>query len=72
MPTNVIPLGLLPPESLVKSLTRTVPDAVPSLFHSSSPVVALLAVKNTVVPTAKNPLGFEPNVTGTVLISRNK
>ena len=30
------------------SLTRTVPAAVPSLFHSSSPVVPSLAEKNSV------------------------
>ena len=30
------------------SLTRTVPAAVPSLFHSSSPCVPSSAVKNSV------------------------
>ena len=32
----------------VMSLTRTVPAAVPSLFHSSLPCVPSLAVKNSV------------------------
>ena len=33
------------------SLTRTVPAAVPSLFHSSAPLTPSLAVKNSVPST---------------------
>ena len=33
------------------SLTITVPVAVPSLFHSSSPWLPSLAVKNTELPS---------------------
>ena len=34
------------------SFTSTVPAAVPSVFQSSSPSVAVVAVKNSVFPTA--------------------
>ena len=39
------------------SLTRTVPAAVPSLFHSSAPFVPSLAVKNSVPLTFVRLLG---------------
>ena len=42
------------------SLTRTVPAAVPSLFHSSSPFVPSSAVKNSVPFTFVRLLGLEP------------
>ena len=41
------------------SLTRTVPAAVPSLFHSSSPVVPSLAAKNSVPLTFVRWMGDE-------------
>ena len=40
--------GYEPAAPGLMSLTRTVPAAVPSLFHSSSPSPASLAVKNSV------------------------
>ena len=42
------------------SLTRTVPAAVPSLFHSSLPWVPSLAAKKSVEPTAVRFVGDEP------------
>jgi hypothetical protein len=41
------------------SLTSTVPAAVPSVFHSSVPVVPSLAVKNRVSPTILNSVDDE-------------
>jgi hypothetical protein len=42
------------------SLTWTVPAAVPSLFHSSTPDNELLAAKKSVPFTLVRELGFEP------------
>ena len=43
------------------SLTITVPDSVPSLFHSSLPWVPSSALKNSVSPTAISSVGrLEP------------
>src|SRR5436190_23586429 len=48
------------------SLTRTVPEEVPSLFHSSLPCVPSSAAKNTVPLTLVSALGEEPNGPGRI------
>src|SRR5207244_5837863 len=48
------------------SLTRTVPEEVPSLFHSSLPCVPSSAAKNTVPFTLVSALGEEPNGPGKI------
>src|SRR5436189_4334047 len=45
------------------SLTSTVPPDVPSLFHSSRPLVALLAAKYSVFAILTRLSGDEPSVT---------
>ena len=52
------------------SLTRTVPAAVPSLFHSSSPVEPSSAVKNSVPFTFVRLLGSEPAPLGMMSLTR--
>src|SRR6478609_2363971 len=48
------------------SLTRTVPDLVPSDFHSSRPWMASSAVKNTFPPTSVSPVGLLGRVSGSL------
>ena len=48
---KVIDVGLLL-IPLAISFTITVPEAVPSLFHNSTPLIPSLAVKKRVLPTA--------------------
>ena len=54
--------GLLSPLPfpLLISLTITVPEAVPSLFHNSLPLVPSSAEKKRVVPTAEISVGSLP------------
>ena len=47
-PARVSSVGYELPEPGLMSLTRTVPAGVPSVFHSSTPLVPSSAVKNTV------------------------
>ncbi len=52
------------------SLTRTVPAAVPSLFHNSSPLTSSKAVKYRVLPTAVKLRGPEPLEPGPMSATR--
>jgi hypothetical protein len=51
------------------SSTMTVPAAVPSVFHSSLPFVASLALKKTVLPTASKPYGLLSPPPGMMFLS---
>src|SRR5204862_5543603 len=51
-PTATRKEGLDPVLPGIRSFTRTVPTAVPSLFHSSGPVVPSSALKYTSAPSA--------------------
>ena len=52
------------------SLTRTVPAAVPSLFHSSTPCVPSSAAKNSVPFTFVRSLGYELRLPGLMSLTR--
>ncbi|GCA81669.1 hypothetical protein MiTs_03688 [Microcystis aeruginosa NIES-2521] len=62
------PQGTPPPGQI--SLTRTVPAAVPSLFHNSKPLTPSLALKNRVLPTAVRRLGLELEEPGRISLTR--
>ena len=49
----------LAPEAGLISLTMTVPEEVPSLFHNSVPLLPSVAAKNKVLPTAVRFVGRE-------------
>src|SRR3954453_14595480 len=57
--TGTMKAGLEAPAPALMSLTRTVPAAVPSLFHSSAPLEPSSAEKKTVSPTAVRLSGLE-------------
>ena len=61
--------GLALNEPTPMSFTSMVPAAVPSLFHSSMPWVAVAAVKNVTDPTSTNLNGFELLVLSAGLMS---
>jgi hypothetical protein len=48
------------PVPAVRSFTGTVPAAVPSLFHSSRPIVSSSAAKRARLPVPTNGAGIEP------------
>src|SRR5207302_660138 len=52
------------------SLTRTVPAALPSLFHNSRPFTPSSATKNSVPPTAVRYPGYEPELAGLMSLTR--
>jgi hypothetical protein len=52
------------PGPALRSATRVVPAAVPSLFQSSTPLAPLLAVKKSVLPTRVYPLPGKPEPSG--------
>ena len=54
------------------SLTRTVPAALPSVFHSSSPSHPVLATKNVVPPMVTKDRGSDDTLALLVLMSRTR